>query len=111
VNERTDSLKKVSEVLFGEAEFKSLKAEDLKLLVKELPTKEAKLPADILDCVVDTGLASSKGEARRFLQSGALYVNNEQCSSDKTELDKSDAHEGYVLLRRGKNVFALVKVN
>jgi len=108
--ERADSARKVTEALFGSDYLDSLKSEDFGLLSKELPTKEVKLPADLLAWVVDGGLASSKGEARRFLSSGAIYVNNKQRSEDRVEVTSEDVIAGHVLLRRGKNAFALLKV-
>jgi len=108
--ERAESARRTTEALFGYQSFNVFKKEDFELLSKEIPTTEAKLPTDLATSVVETGLASSKGEARRFLSSGAIYVNNAQRAEDKMEINSDDVISGYVLLRRGKNAFALLKI-
>jgi len=108
--ERAESARKTTEALFGGGDLRSLKKEDFDLLSKELPTKDANLHSELVDWITGTGLANSKGEARRFLSSGAIYVNNVQRTEDKPELSSEDVVAGHVLLRRGKNAFALLKV-
>lgn len=107
---RADSVKRASEVLFGSAGYDTLMGDDFKLLEHELPVTDINLSDDIAAILVTTGLAGSTSEARRFLQQGAVYVNGQQLTSDKT-LDKSDIlDKRYIMLRRGKNANALLKV-
>ncbi len=56
----------------------------------------------LFDALVATGLASSKGEARKLAQAGAITVNGEKVKED-TEIKQ------IALLKRGKNKFAVIK--
>jgi tyrosyl-tRNA synthetase len=44
-------------------------------------------------------------EARRFIESGGIYINGEK----STEITAEHFVRGYALLRRGKNNVALLK--
>jgi tyrosyl-tRNA synthetase len=60
---------------------------------------------------VRTALASSKGEFRRLLQSGGVYVNNVRQTDEKARLGlESRASESFIVLRAGKTKYHLVKV-
>ena len=67
-----------------EAVFKEKKLPQDILLIK---IKEKK--ANILDLMVKTGLASSKGEARRLISQGGVRVNDQKVADDKFEADLS----------------------
>jgi tyrosyl-tRNA synthetase len=104
------SVQKTSEVLFGSGDYASLQKEDFDTLAAELPTKEVAHGTLLTDLLVETGLATSKSEARRFLQESAVYINGSQFSSEKHTLETTDALHRYVVLRRGKNNTVLVKL-
>lgn len=108
--ETAESVTRVSKVLFGGASYDKLTAADFAILKQELPVVKAKAPANLIDTLVEAKLASSKGEARRFVESKAIYVNGVQISSDVTELKASDAINGHLVLRRGKNSQAVVEL-
>jgi tyrosyl-tRNA synthetase len=63
---------------------------------------------DIVELLVRTELATSLGEARRFIEQGGVYVNNVRIESgakvDATQL----LHGRYVILRRGRRQLHLV---
>jgi tyrosyl-tRNA synthetase len=66
---------------------------------------------DVPDVFVATALVKSKGEARRLLQQGGLYVNGDKLASDVTTLPRSGAiHGAYYVLRKGARDIAIVKV-
>lgn len=100
--DRADSAKKVSDVLFGKEEFMSLNKDDVELLSHELNTFS--FSGDLLQTLVDSGLASSKGEARNLIKSGAISINSQKISSDDYEFI-----DNINLLKKGKNSFILVK--
>ena len=108
-DDRANSVVKLSDVLFGNDNYKNLAKNDFELLEQELKT--VSFNDSLLDLIVEAELASSKGEARRFVQSGAIYVNGEQIVSDLTELDSSILIDGYAVIRRGKNTNALVRAS
>ena len=65
----------------------------------------------MVDLLVATGLAKSKGEARRTIAEGGAYLNNERVQ-DPEQVPASDALIGgtWLVLRRGKKNFAGVEV-
>ncbi len=110
-SERADSVKRISEVLFGDEDYKTLAKEDFLQLKDELVTIAVEKGVKLIDVLVNTNLANSNGEARRFLESNAIYINGYQIPLEKTMLDETDAIEGFVVLRRGKNANALVEIS
>lgn len=64
-----------------------------------------------IDLLVETGLASSKSEARRLIKNGGARSNDNQiadAADSATEADLTD--DGYIKLSAGKKRHALVKV-
>jgi tyrosyl-tRNA synthetase len=108
--ERAESVQKISEVLFGNRPYEELRIEDFISLGEELGLFEAASGVDLIGSLVDAGLATSKGEARRFLDGNAIYINGSQIPLSKTTLDSDDAIDGYVVLRRGKNSQVIIEL-
>ena len=99
--EAANSAAKLSEFLFAkDQDFSILNDNDRKLLAESFPTTEQ--GQNLVDILVATELASSKGEARKFLSSNAVSVNGVKVMEDKTISEPS-------LIKRGKNKFAYVK--
>ncbi|MYH72258.1 MAG: tyrosine--tRNA ligase [Acidimicrobiia bacterium] len=66
---------------------------------------------DMVELLASTALASSKGDARRGLSEGSVYVNNERVSGEENEVTASRLlHGRYLLLRRGKRRYHLLRV-
>ncbi len=105
-----ESVKRVSKVLFGGADYMQLSADDFKVVIGELGSIKAEVGSNLVDVLVDAKLASSKGEARRFISSKAVYINGKQIDESKQLLEASDTIQGYVVLRRGKNSQIVVEV-
>jgi len=64
-----------------------------------------------VDLLVETGLAKSKGEARRTINEGGAYLNNERVTDP--ELVPGADHVvagGWMVLRRGKKHLAGVNL-
>jgi tyrosyl-tRNA synthetase len=53
-----------------------------------------------VDLLVEAGVASSKGEARRLLAGGGVYLNGERIDSVDRRVHAQDAIDGEVLLLR-----------
>jgi tyrosyl-tRNA synthetase len=106
--ERAESVRRISEVLFGGRDYAELKEADFEALKQELPFAEGD-GASLLDILVPV-LASSKTEARRFVESGAIYLNGKQAATDMGNIAQEDAIDGYVIVRRGKNQQMLYKL-
>ena len=64
---------------------------------------------NIVDVLVETSLASSKSEARRFLESGGITLNQQRIDSLEFVVDRTTALKGsFSILRRGKKQYALI---
>jgi tyrosyl-tRNA synthetase len=86
-------------------------------VVAEAPTSDlARARLDgagtpIVDLIVHAGLASSKGQARRDLEAGGVYLNNVRLDSPARSVTTHDLLLGkYLLLRRGKRSYAVLRV-
>jgi tyrosyl-tRNA synthetase len=100
---------KISEALFS-GDIKSLTADQIEMGFNGLPTIEGGADKTLLTGLVEAKLASSNREARQFLQSGAVSVNGDKVTDMNMMLSKENAIEGrYIVLRRGKKLYALVK--
>lgn len=107
--DRAESVKRISEVLFGGRDYKELTEIDFTELSKELGVFEVNAGADLAETLVSAGLAKSKGEARRFLESNAIYINGSQIPLNKTTFGNEDMLNGHAVLRRGKNAQVAIK--
>lgn len=94
--EKADGVERVTERLFG----KDLHEDELLTFTDYLATLERGI--NLFDTLVKTGLASSKTEARKLANAGAISVNGEKVREDAV-IDK------IALLKRGKNKFAIIK--
>lgn len=97
--ERTESVMRVTDVLFGGADFASLNADDLNALAAEIPTVAQGM--SVVDALQKAGLAGSNGEARRLIAGGAVSLNGKKLSED-VQVDE------VALIKKGKNNFVLV---
>jgi tyrosyl-tRNA synthetase len=65
----------------------------------------------ILDLLADAGVAASKGEARRGVEQGGIYLNNERVGDAGRVVTREDAIEGrFLVVRKGKRSYHLVRV-
>ncbi len=65
----------------------------------------------IVNLLADSGLASSKGEARRLIRGGGINLNNRRIEDEAFSVTLGDAIEQRVLvLRRGQKTYRLVKI-
>ena len=105
-----------SGVLFG-GEVAGLGAVEVEDIFADVPSSEiprARLEGEgvpVVDLLAAAGMTRSKGEARRLLQNGGVYVNNVQVDDVERTLSLSDTIEGrFVLLRVGKKRYHLVQL-
>ena len=98
--ERRQSVEKVTDVLFGRAEFSSLSEREVDDLASEIPVESA--GQSIIDIMVSSGSAQSNGEARRLITGGAVSLNGQKITENMTVDQPS-------LIKKGKNNFILVR--
>jgi tyrosyl-tRNA synthetase len=105
-----------SHVLFG-GEIAGLDAADIADIFSDVPSSELPKSAlegagcSLVDVAADSGLVRSKGQTRRLLKSGGIYVNNVRVQDKDAHLTLEDAIDGeFIVLRKGKKSYHLVKV-
>ena len=108
----TDAVEYASQALFGRGELADL--DELTLAAALTETQVADLapggPDAITDLLVAAGLSKSKGEAKRTVAEGGVYVNNVRIESDEWTPQSSEFLYGrWLVLRRGKRNVAGVR--
>ena len=106
---------RATEIFFG-AEISDLNDAQLAGIFADVPSRQ--LPREqlsgeglpIIDALVESGLAKSKGEARRTITQGGAYVNNRRVEGIETQLTTAHlASESTMILRSGKKNYALLR--
>ena len=115
VQDFEDALK-ASEILFGKATAGDLESLGERLLggiAETLP--QSKVPAarfeegiPIVDFVEETGIASSKREAREFVKNNAISINKEKVNNGFTVTTGSLLFGKYILAQRGKKKYHMI---
>ncbi len=101
--------------LFG-GELDGLSADDIADVFADVPSSEVERDAlsggmPVVDLLVAAGVASSKGDARRSIQGGGIYVNNRRVEDVEHQVEAPAAIEGrFLVLRKGKKSYHLVAV-
>ena len=95
---------------FFTGNFKNLSKESLlELLGSSLvEVKEGQLLEDVL---IEIKTASSKREAREFIKGNSIAINGEKETSLEKVITKADTlHDEYIVLKRGKKNYYLIKL-
>jgi len=107
---------RASEVLFGK-EISGLSVSEILDIFADVPSTEigkSKLESDgftLGDALVLSGLAPSKGEAKRLVQGGGVAVNNLRADDVRKPISASEFIEGQVLvLRKGAKNYHLIRI-
>ena len=109
-HEKAEECKKMSEVLFS-GDIKSLSKENIEELFGDLQTEQPK-GLVLEDMLIAIKAASSKREAREFINGNAVAINGEKVNDLAHVVDEKDALFGeYVVIKRGKKNYYLVKFN
>ncbi len=59
----------------------------------------------LLDAIILTGIAPSKGQARTLITQGGISLNDQKISDVNYKLSEVDFQNGYAILKKGKKVF------
>ena len=108
-----EQAKAAAAALFGGGDLAAIAPETLGSALRETggtTIAAGELPG-ILDLLVASGLAASKGEARRTVAEGGAYLNNVRVEDPELRPTEADLVAGsWLVLRRGKKKFAGVEV-
>ncbi|MFI6102401.1 tyrosine--tRNA ligase [Lentzea sp. NPDC051213] len=102
-----------SGALFGRGELRELDESVLEAALAEAPSGTVRLADEptIVELLIASGLAESRGAARRTINEGGAYVNNAKVTSEEWKPAKDDLlHGKWLVLRRGKRNNAGVRV-
>ncbi|PYP42255.1 MAG: tyrosine--tRNA ligase [Gemmatimonadetes bacterium] len=102
-----------SAILFDEFSPRDVEPGAFDALAQEIPTValESADGLALVDAVVRTGLAKSKSEARRAIEQGGIYVNQERVKDAAHTLGPTDwLRGGNLLLRKGKKDYGLLRL-
>lgn len=105
-----------SEVLFG-SEIAGFNDDELSKIFKDVPSQEldrARLTEGypIIELLADSTLYKSRGEARRALSAGGVYLNNRRVEDLEKLVTLEDlASETVLVLRKGKRNYMLTRFN
>ena len=73
-------------------------------------TKIATTNISILDAIITTGIAPSKGQARTLINQGGISLNDEKITDVNYILSDSDFKDGFAILKKGKKVFHKLEI-
>ncbi len=59
----------------------------------------------IVDALVLTGIAPSKGQARTLISQGGITLNDEKIDDINFKLSDDDFKEGYAIIKKGKKIY------
>ena len=107
--EALDDAIRISDALF-KGDLKSLSSKDIKAGFKEVPQVEvSKATTNIIDVLIESGIASSKRQAREDVNNGAIYINGEREQSVDYNLTDEDKFDNeFTIIRRGKKKYFMV---
>ena len=113
---KTAEAVRASAVLFG-GSLDEVPAATLRTIFSHVPStdlssEEVRASPTVVELLVRCKIASSKGAARRLVDGGGLYLNNQKTTDQNAVITTNDFIEGELLvLRSGKKNYHLVQIN
>lgn len=108
--EAASSAAKVSAILFSGGSLSELKEVEIKTLTDNAPTFEMSINESLVDVLVSSGLASSKREARTFVEGGGVSLNEEKVEDIEFKFDQTNFFNDIAILKRGKKQMCVLKI-
>ncbi len=102
-----------SRALFGRGDLRELDGATIDAALAELPRATVRIAErpTVVDLLVVTGLAESRGAARRTVAEGGAYVNNSKIADEQWVPGDGDLLDGrWLVVRRGKRNLAGARV-
>ncbi|WEK53139.1 MAG: tyrosine--tRNA ligase [Candidatus Cohnella colombiensis] len=107
-----DSAEQITQALFS-GDVTKLNENDLVEALQDMPTTEVADQAEmsLMDLLIETKAAPSRRQARQDIESGAVTVNGQKQTDVNAVLTKEQRlHNQFIVIRRGKKNYFLVKV-
>ncbi len=107
---------RASEIMFG-GKLDGISESVFRDVVGEVPTfdlEKSKLEGaglSLLDALIHAGLGPLRGQARKDVDGGGIYLNNVRVTESSRSVTTDDlAFGGFLLLRKGKRTYAVLRV-
>lgn len=104
--EQMRASQRAAAALFGEVPFTELSDDEKAVVIENAPTAAVVLSTPLVDALVESELASSKREARTFIESGAISINGEKV--EDVEMVLSGSVGEHLLIKRGKKRLCVI---
>jgi tyrosyl-tRNA synthetase len=111
-----DRAKRATEVFFG-GTLDGLEGGEIADVFADVPSSELSRESlggegmPVQELLANSGVATSKGDARRSIQGGGVYLNNVRIGDEEMRVGSADTLDGgFIVLRKGKKNYHLVKV-
>ncbi len=111
-----DRARRASKVLFG-GDLDGLDAAEIEDIFKDVPSsslESSRLRGEglgLVALIAEVGAATSRGDARRGIAQGGVYLNNERITDPHYAVTVSDAlHDQFLVLRKGKKRYHLIRI-
>ena len=73
--------------------------------IESMPTTKVDENISIIDAIIQTGIAPSKGQARTLIEQGGISLNDIKISDTHYVLSSNDFKDGYAILKKGKKIY------
>ncbi|MEK7639163.1 MAG: tyrosine--tRNA ligase [Patescibacteria group bacterium] len=104
-----DTAAAVSDILFGDTPLTDVSTEHVEILLANAPTSGVSVGDALVDVLVTASLATSKREARTFIESGAITLNGEKIADTDFTLKAENFVNNIALVRRGKKNLSVLR--
>ncbi len=107
----------ITKLIHGEEEAKKAEEASNALFngqgsLENMPTvKVENTNISILDAIILTGIAPSKGQGRTLINQGGISLNDKKITDSNYVLSNNDFSNGYAILKKGKKVFYKLELN
>lgn len=102
--DEADKAQKAAKALFGGG------ADTDSIPYTELEKLKFEEGMDILTLLMEAGLISSRGEGRRLIQQGGIYMENDRIDDFNLVVKVENFKDGKLLLRKGKKVYHQIRL-
>ncbi|MEF9919786.1 MAG: tyrosine--tRNA ligase [Erysipelotrichaceae bacterium] len=100
---------KITNALFS-GDIKALNKEELSDALHGFEIKEMEDHKELVDVLVEAGIAKSKREAREWIGQGSIQINGEKCKEPQQIIDSEHAlYDSLTLIKKGKRNYYVIK--
>ena len=100
---------KISEALFS-GNLKSLTIDELHDAFNNLPSYELDMDKNIIDVLAESGVCSSKREAREFVSNNSISINGEKVNDLEYIIKGANSIvDNFTIIRKGKKKYFVIK--